>query len=197
MKRIPFLARVLVAVAAVGLLAGACGDDDEATDSSSEQPASELLTITDPWSRQPADGQTATAVYGVLSNPSDTDVRVVSAASPVTGTVELHETLMDDDGVMSMQEVEEGFVVPAGGEFTFEPGGPHIMLLGIDPATYPTTVEITLTFDSGDPLTFSAEVREVESSMDMGDSDMSHDDMGDSDMSDSDMDMDMDMDEAG
>lgn len=192
MKRFPLLARVLLAVSAVAFLAAACGDDD-----TTEGSTDDAVTIADPWSRQPADGQTATAVYGVVSNPTDTDVRIVSAASPVTGTVELHETLMDDDGVMSMAEVEEGFVVPAGGEFTFEPGGPHVMLLDIDPATYPESVEITLTFDEGSPLTFAAEVRAVEDDMDMDDMDHS-DDMDDMDHSDDDMDdMDDEMEETG
>ena len=174
MKPFPLLSRVVLAVSAVAFLAAACGDDDSAEGSTDD-----AVTITDSWSRQPADGQTATAVYGVVSNPTDTDLRIVSAASPVTDTVELHETLMDDDGVMSMVEVDEGFVVPAGGEFTFEPGGPHMMLLGIDPATYPESVEITLSFDAGSPLTFAAEVRAAEDDMDMDHSDMDDPDMDD------------------
>ena len=184
---------------ALALVASACGDDDTDTDAGADDGnGGAALTIAEAWSRQPAEGQTATAVYGVVSNPTGEDVRIVAAASPVTDTVELHETLMDDEGVMSMQEVEEGFVVPAGGEFTFEPGGPHVMVLGIDPATYPAEVEVTLEFEGADALTFTAEVREAEGTdmghgddmdgdMDMSD-DVGSDDMGSDDMGSDEMD---------
>lgn len=176
--------RFLAVLALVALVAVACGDDDggSATDDDGADTGDATLGIDDPWSRAPADGQQATAVYGVVSNPGDTDVQLESASSPVTDVVELHITTMDDDGVMSMQEVPEGFTVPAGGTFVFEPGGPHIMLLDIDPATYPDEVEITLEADNGESLTFTAEVRTVEGGMDMD-----HDDMDDMEMDDMEM----------
>ncbi len=103
---------------------------------------------------------------------------IVSASSSVTDSVELHETIMGDDGAMQMVERgKEGFVVPAGGEFAFEPGGPHVMILDIDPATYPDEIEVTFTFDGVEPLTFTAEVRDVEDDMgemDMGEADHEH-----------------------
>lgn len=167
-------------VAAV-LVLSACGDDADDADDAADGAE---LTMTDAWSREPAEGQTRTAVYGVLSNPGDEDVTVVSASSPASDQVELHETLADDDGVMRMQEREEGFVIPAGGEFVFEPGGPHIMMLDIDPATYPDPVEVELTFDGADPLTFDAEIRAIDMDAEM---DM---DGGDMDMEDGDMEMD-------
>lgn len=193
----------LAAVAALTLGVAACGDDeDSATDTTSpptsasagttpatdapptEAPAA-AITIADAWSRQPAEGQTVTAVYGVLTNPTDADVTVVAASTPVTDTVELHETIMNDDGTMTMRPVEGGFVIPAGGTFAFESGGPHIMLLDIVAAEYPTDeVEVTLEFDAAEPLTFMAEVRAIDgedmgSGMDMGSSDSSSEMSGD------------------
>lgn len=159
---------------AVGLVAG-CGSDDAGDASADDSGTGTAVSIVDPWSRQPAEGQTATAVYGTVVNDSGDDVTIVAASSPVTGTVELHETLSDDEGRMSMQEVPEGFVVPAGGEFSFEPGGPHVMLLGIDPTGYPAEVEVTFEIEGAGSLTFTAEVRAVDGSMDHEDMDMDDD----------------------
>jgi copper(I)-binding protein len=193
--------RVFLPIGAVLALSGftmtACGSDDLAAPAATTEAAAQAAapTVTDAWSRQPADGQMVTAVYGLVSNPTDTDLTIIGVSTPVTDRAELHETIANDDGTMQMQQVES-FVVPAGGEFAFESGGPHIMLFDIDPATYPTdSVEVTLTFDSGDPITFAAEVRALDAGDDMGSMDMG-DDMGSMDMGD-DMDMTDHMDEMG
>lgn len=181
-KRLSFQpsARHLIAAPVLaGLLLTGCGSDDaDSTTTTTEQTdaSSVTMSIAEAWSREPANGQTTSAVYGVVTNPTDEDVTIISATADAVSTdVQLHETTMGEDGTMKMSQKEGGFVVPANGTFTFEPGGPHIMLLDIDPATYPESVEVTLDFDNADPLTFDAEVRPLTpsdmtgSSMDMGD----------------------------
>ena len=195
-------ARILIALPAVAALAlSACGDDEDAADTTAPAAATATadeasasaeggaVTIAEAWSRQPAEGQTVTAVYGVVSNASDADVTIVAASSPVSSDVQLHETIMDGDQ-MTMKEKEGGFVVPAGGEFVFESGGPHIMMMDIDPATYPAMVEVTLELDTGESLTFEAEVRAVDG-MEMGHDESSESgmDMGHDESSESGMDM--------
>ena len=94
-----------------------------------------------------------------------------------------------------MFEVDEGFTVPAGGQFVFEPGGPHVMLLGIDAASFPDEVEVTFELSEGDPITFTAPVEEIGDAM--GGMEMEEGDMSDMDHSDDDMEMDdMEMDEG-
>ncbi len=138
----------------VAFLLVACGAADSG-------PASDAVAINDGWSRQPAEGQTVGVAYATVINGSDSDVRIVAASSSASSDVQLHETLMTAEGAMTMQEVED-FVVPAGGTFVFEPGGPHIMMMGIDAATYPTdTVDVTITFDDGTSRSFDAEVRAI------------------------------------
>lgn len=117
--------------------------------------------MTDAWSREPADGQTTSAVYGEFSNDSDSDITIIGVTSPTAGVAELHETTMNDDGQMSMSEREGGFVIPAGDSFVFEPGGPHIMILNVNAASYPDPVEVTVEFDDGSTLAFDAEVRAI------------------------------------
>ena len=139
------------------------GDMDDSGDDMAEMPGGEAtvgdITVTDVWMRQPAEGQTRTATYGTITNNGDTDVTLVAASVPFDATVEIHETIMGDDGAMQMQEVPEGFVVPAGGSFTLEPGGPHIMLIDIDPADIMGTIDVTMMFDDGTEVTVGAPVR--------------------------------------
>ncbi|MGE5209887.1 MAG: copper chaperone PCu(A)C [Acidobacteriota bacterium] len=150
--------------------------DDESGDMA-EMPGGEAtvgdITVTGVWMREPAEGQTLSAAYGTIMNNGDADVTLVSASVPFDATVEIHETIMGDDGSMQMQEVPEGFVVPAGGSFTLEPGGPHIMLIDIDPADITGTIDVTMVFDDGTEVTVGAPVRPlVMDGMDDMESDM-------------------------
>jgi copper(I)-binding protein len=166
----------LVCLAAVGL--AACGSDDDGGDASGDG----AVTVEDAWSRRPAEGQAAAAVYGVVTNTTGDALTAIAATTDVTDTVELHEVVMDGDE-MTMREKEGGYEVPAGGELVFEPGGAHIMLLDIDPATYPDEIDVTLEFDDGTSVDFVAEVREIDDGTGGG-TDMSGTDMDDEDMGD-------------
>jgi copper(I)-binding protein len=136
---------------------------DDESDDMDEMPGGEAtvgnITVTGVWMREPAEGQTRTAAYGTITNDGEADVTLVSASVPFDATVEIHETIMGDDGSMQMQEVPEGFVVPAGGSFTLEPGGAHIMLIDIDPADITGTIDVTMVFDDGTEVTVGAPVR--------------------------------------
>lgn len=149
-----------IGLAAASLFAG-CGSDDSTSDATVVVVEGVPLSIADPWSREPAEGQMMTAVYGVINNGTDRTLRIVGGSSPAADRVELHETVAADDGTMSMREREEGFVVPPRGELVLEPGGAHIMLFGIDPATYSSPVEVTVDTDIQDTFTFEAEVRAI------------------------------------
>lgn len=159
----------LAMVSALSLGAAACGSDSGTT-AVSEEAAS--LVVSDARSRQPAEGQTRGVVYLTVTNPTDNDITIVSATSSTSDQVELHETMMADDGAMSMAEVPEGFTVSGGSEFVFEPGGPHIMLLGIDPASFPSDeVDVTITLSDGDPISFTAPIEQIGDAMDAMDDD--------------------------
>ncbi|HUV17739.1 MAG TPA: copper chaperone PCu(A)C [Ilumatobacteraceae bacterium] len=136
---------------------------DDMADDMAEMPGGEAtvgdISVSGVWMREPAEGQTRTAAYGTITNDGDADVTLVGVSVPFDATVEIHETIMGDDGAMQMQEVPEGFVVPAGGSFTLEPGGPHIMLIDIDPADITGTIEVTMVFDDGTEVTVGAPVR--------------------------------------
>ena len=165
------LRTTLLAVSALALVATACGDDE---DNASSGP-----TIADAWIREPAAGTTATAAYATITNDGDEDITLIGASSPLTDQVELHETLMDDEGMMSMQQKEGGFVIEAGTSLVMEPGGAHVMLLDVDPADVTGEIEITYDFDGADHVTVQAPVEPLPAGDDMAEGgdmgDMDHD----------------------
>ena len=97
------------------------------------------------------------AAYMTLTNDGDEADQLVGATTEVAETVEMHETTTEG-GSMSMQQVD-GVEIPAGGEAVLEPGGLHLMLLGVTQELVEgDTVDITLTFEDAGEQTVSAEV---------------------------------------
>jgi len=172
-----------LAASALVFSLAACGSDDDAgssttvaetiqttmggemDDGMAEMPGGEAtvgdITVTDAWVRQPAEGQTASAAYGTITNNGDTDITLVGGSVPFDATFEIHETLMDDEGVMQMKQRLDGFVIAAGASFELEPGGPHLMMLDIDAADFVDSVDVTLIFDDGTEITVMAPVRSI------------------------------------
>lgn len=85
------------------------------------------VTVAEPWVRATVPAQKATGAFMQLE--SDADARLVSAASPVAGVVEIHEMVMDKD-VMKMNRVD-GLALPAGQAVELKPGGYHVMLMDL------------------------------------------------------------------
>lgn len=82
-----------------------------------------------------------------LTNKGTTDDRLIAAASPVAGVMQLHEMKMEGD-VMKMAELPNGIPVPAGQTVTLEPGGLHLMFMELkEPLVEGTQVPVTLTFE--------------------------------------------------
>lgn len=91
-----------------------------------------------------------------------TDVadRLVSAYASACGATELHQTIMAD-GVMKMQQAEDGIEIPAGGEAVLEPGGYHVMCIDKDVEfKVGDIIPVTLTFETAEMQTVDAEIRE-------------------------------------
>ncbi len=60
---------------------------------------------------------------------------------------------------MQMQPKPGGFVIPAGGEQTLQPGGDHVMLMGLT-QSLPNGTEVTVTLrTSAGDVTFTVPVR--------------------------------------
>lgn len=144
----------VVALMAAPLVALGCSEDSGAPADSAA-----AITISEQWAKAADSGMSA--AFGQLHNAGDTDVTVVSATSPASATVELHEVVTGDDGVKVMRPKAGGFRIPAGGELALEPGGNHIMFMGLrGPLRTGSEAPVTLTFDDGSTTTFTAQVRD-------------------------------------
>lgn len=149
---------LLPAAALVAAPLAACGSDD--TTGTDPEAATSTIAVDDAWVRA-TDGP-MTASFGVLRNSGDTDLTVVSAATSASDMTELHEVVMED-GEMVMKEKDDGFVVPAGGEHVLEPGADHVMIMDLQQPVEPgEEVDITLTFDDGSEVSYTAQVRQAE-----------------------------------
>ncbi|MGW2223609.1 copper chaperone PCu(A)C, partial [Nonomuraea sp. NPDC001684] len=146
----------------MAVLVSGCGGQSTTASTASASPAvataaatpSPALTITDPWIK--TGGKGMTAAFGTLVNNTDAELTVVSGASPLSPTVELHE-VVDSGGKMVMRPKKGGFVVPARGSHQLAPGGDHIMLMGVTGKVEPgAEVPFTLTLADGSTLQFTA-----------------------------------------
>jgi copper(I)-binding protein len=147
------------------LVTAACGDGDGGID------------IDGAWARTSPTMTDSGAVYMQIRS-GDGDRLIGAAVDPsVAGRVEIHETVTADGGQgatqgsgddemgegmgpMMMQEIGE-IPLPPGETVALEPGGLHLMLLGLPaPLELGETFEVTLRFAAADDLTFEVEVRD-------------------------------------
>jgi copper(I)-binding protein/predicted peroxiredoxin len=123
-------------------------------------PAADEILVANPYARAVPPVSQNSALFMTLKNTGTTDRAVVSAASRAAKVVELH-THIHDDGVMRMREVER-IDIEAGESTVLEPGGLHVMLLGLKrPLAVGSTVQVDLTFDDGSTKSVVAPVRAV------------------------------------
>jgi copper(I)-binding protein len=93
------------------------------------QPKAAGLSIRDAWAR-PATSGNNSAVYFVINNPGDQGDSLLSASTDIAQAAELHMSMVEGD-VMTMKKQDQ-VAVPAGGDIGFEPGGLHVMLIGLN-----------------------------------------------------------------
>lgn len=116
------------------------------------------LTIQNVWARSESAGQNS-AAYLQISNTGEADDLLITAASDVADSTEVHE-VVSRDNVMQMQEVDQ-IEIPAGETIDLEPGGEHVMLFGlVDDLEAGDEFELTLIFEQAGEISVSAEVRD-------------------------------------
>jgi copper(I)-binding protein len=128
------------------------------------------ITVENAWSRAAMQGRTG-VVYLTITDAGAPD-RLSSAASPVAGQAELHESFTEN-GVAKMRAVAALPLAP-GQSVMLSPGGYHIMLMGLKHELKPgETFPITLNFDNAGAITATVTVQKAGAVMPMG-----HDSMG-------------------
>ncbi|CAG8868770.1 hypothetical protein PS627_03153 [Pseudomonas fluorescens] len=107
-------------------------------------PALAETTVSDAWVRASVPHQQATGAFMTLTASEDS--KLLSVASPVARTVQVHEMTMNGD-VMGMREVPS-VVLPAGKQVSLDPSGLHVMLMGlVDQVKEGQQVPLTLTIE--------------------------------------------------
>jgi copper(I)-binding protein len=102
------------------------------------------IRVENAYTRATVPGQQVAGGFMKIENKGAAD-QLISASSPVSGDVQLHEMTMDGN-VMKMRQVKE-VVVPAGATVELKPGGLHLMFMNIKaPLTAGDTVPVKLKF---------------------------------------------------
>jgi len=120
------------------------------------------VTVEAPWIRGVVAGQSTTGAFMTLRSTEATEL--VAVSSPAAESLHVHRTAMVD-GMMAMESVD-ALAVPAHGSAVLEPGGFHVMLVGLRTPLNPgDKVPLTLTFRAADgqesQVTVQAEVRDL------------------------------------
>ena len=123
--------------------------------------AAEAVAISKARVRLMPPGSPVTGAFFSMTSGAKEPAVLVSAASPVAETVELH-THVQEDGQFKMRQVDHIAVLP--GETTeLKPGGLHVMLIGLKAdLTEGETVPLTLTFAGGHTRELAVPVQAVQ-----------------------------------
>lgn len=126
------------------------------------------LHIGHPWARATAQGQRTGGAYLEIDNRGAAD-RLLSVRGEVSQALQLHSMALQGN-VMHMREVD-AIDVPAGAKVKLEPGGLHIMLVGLKaPLAAGSSFPLTLKFEKAGEVKVDVK---VESGMPAG-HDMKH-----------------------
>jgi hypothetical protein len=122
------------------------------------------VLVEDPYARAVPPGQPNSAVFMALTNTGEAARALVAAESEAAATVELHTHSMQD-GMMRMRRIER-IELPDGQRVVLEPGGLHVMLIGLAEQLQPgMDVALTLIFDDGSRMPVTAPVRRIDGAM--------------------------------
>jgi len=99
------------------------------------------VTVSDAWVRGTVAQQTTTGLFFNITSAAA--ARLLAVRTPAARSVELHEMRMDGD-MMTMRPVQS-LELPAGRRVQLQPGGVHVMLVGLVHAlSAGETVPVTL-----------------------------------------------------
>lgn len=127
--------------------------------SSSSSGGGGSVTVTDAWARTSMSTGTAGAAYLTITNGTGRDDALTGVSTPAAASPEIHETSAAGSGMLGMHPVDR-IAIPAGQTVKLEPGGYHIMLIGLTGELEAgATIELTLTFEQAGQVEVTAEVR--------------------------------------
>jgi len=136
-------ARTVGLTLALTALAPAAADTHKA---STHSVKADGLTVSAPWIRASAPGQTNGAGYMTIQHHGQQDDKLLAVQSEAAERIELH-TVVTENGMAHMRQVD-GIVLAAGKKTALAPGGYHVMFMKLKaPFQAGQTVAATLQFE--------------------------------------------------
>ncbi|MBC8051333.1 MAG: copper chaperone PCu(A)C [Chitinophagales bacterium] len=115
------------------------------------------IVIAKPWARPSIGEVKVGAAYLSITNNGAADDRLLGAKTAVSDAVEVHAHIMNSD-VMQMRKVE-GVAAPSGATVKFEPGGLHVMLVGLkQKLTEGASFPLTLVFEKAGEIAVDVKI---------------------------------------
>lgn len=150
-------ARAGLAVLACAALAAAAALAAPAPDATSKEARIGGLVVSGASARATPPGATVGAIYFSITNTGSMPDTLEAVSSPAAHGVQLHATSRVN-GIMQMREVKE-LQCPPGVTVKAEPGGLHVMLIGLAaPLRLGTSLEVSLKFHAAGVLTLKVPV---------------------------------------
>ncbi|MBT00202.1 MAG: copper chaperone PCu(A)C [Oceanospirillaceae bacterium] len=123
------------------------------------------VTIKEPYARAVPPGQPNSAIFLEIENRGNA-IQLVGAESSAAQVVELH-THTQENGVMRMRRID-AIELPANTQVTLQPGGLHIMLIGLQQGlSEGEEIDLKLQFSDGDSAELTLPIRSVMAGMKM------------------------------
>jgi len=118
----------------------------------------ETMIINDAWVREVPPGSSVSATYMTIQNKGDDD-QLIEISSDVSENAELHTSKVDENGVASMEMIKV-LEIPAGKTVEFNPGGMHIMLIGLKESLVgKESINLTLEFTEAGEMQIEVPVK--------------------------------------
>ena len=118
------------------------------------------LEITDSWARASAGKEGNGAAYLTIANHGGAADRIIGAKAAIAKRVEIHNNFMED-GIMKMRRVD-GIDIPAGEGAKLQPGGYHVMFMGLhEPMKEGTSFPLTLVFEKAGEVELEVPVMKI------------------------------------
>jgi copper(I)-binding protein len=118
------------------------------------------VTVEEPYVREMPPGQPVTAAFMRLHNNGVKTVQLMAVSSDSAERVEIHAH-RHNNGMMRMEKIDS-VSLPAGGDFVFQPGDHHLMLINLKrPLRVGDSVRLKLEFSHAEPLIIDVPVQNI------------------------------------
>jgi copper(I)-binding protein len=124
--------------------------------------AAPSINIESAWGRPSPSIAGSGAIYMVIKNTGSQPDKLLAAKTSACGMAEIHETVKNADGTMSMNLLTDPVDLPAGSQVEFKSGSFHIMCMMMKTDQFKTgaKIELTLTFEKSGEKKVGVEIRE-------------------------------------